>query len=64
MEAYQITKKFYKNAKQEVVYLGFPANILQQILEIAKEKEISENETQIIISKCPAPVRCFHRTEF
>ena len=48
---YQVTKKFYKNAKQEVVYLGFPANFLEQILKIAKEKNITKKETQIFIGK-------------
>lgn len=48
---YQLTKKFYKNVKQEIVYLGFPANVLEQILEIVKNKETENKEIQIIIGK-------------
>ncbi|MEA3452096.1 MAG: hypothetical protein U9Q83_09375 [Bacteroidota bacterium] len=51
IKEYQITKKFYKNVNTEVVYLGFPKIALEQILELAKDKEIQKKETQIFIKK-------------
>ena len=38
LKAYNITKKFYKNVKQEVVYLGFPQSSFSKIEAICKEK--------------------------
>ena len=49
IKEYQTTKKYYKNVKSEVVYLGFPHNILSQILEIVKNKTINKEDNQIII---------------
>ena len=51
IKKYKITKKFYKNVQQEVVYLGFPQNALQSLLQFSKEKDINKEETQIIIGK-------------
>lgn len=51
IKEYKITKKFYKNVNAEVVYLGFPANALQSLLQFSKEKDINKEETQIIIGK-------------
>ena len=38
IKEYNLTKKFYKNVKQEVVYLGFPQNSVSKIENICKEK--------------------------
>ncbi len=37
IKAYNLTKKFYKNVKQEVVYLGFPQSNFSKIESICKE---------------------------
>jgi len=39
IKAYNLTKKFYKNVKQEVVYLGFPQSSFSKIEAICKEKK-------------------------
>lgn len=52
IKAYKLTKKFYKNVKQEVVYLGFPQNSLSKIESICKEQGFQlnkEKEKQIEI---------------
>ena len=51
IKEYQIIKKYYKNAKQDVVYLGFPLTSIKEILKIASEKKIQETQNQIIIGK-------------
>jgi hypothetical protein len=38
IKEYKLTKKNYKNAKQEVVYLGFPKNSFSKIDGICKNK--------------------------
>ena len=38
IKAYNLTKKFYKNVKKEVVYLGFPQSSFSKIEAICKEK--------------------------
>ena len=52
IKAYNLTKKFYKNVKQKVVYLGFPQNSFSKIESICNEKNLSlkqeNNQIQII----------------
>ena len=50
IKVYQITKKFYKNVNSEIIYLGFPNNSLEQILQTVNEKNVQKNEKQIIIN--------------
>jgi hypothetical protein len=50
LKAYNITKKFYKNVKQEVVYLGFPQNSFSKIEDICKEKNLTVKEEKNHIS--------------
>lgn len=52
IKAYKLTKKFYKNVKQEVVYMGFPKNSFSKIENICKEQGFQlnkEKEKQIEI---------------
>ena len=51
IKAYNLTKKFYKNVKQEVVYLGFPQSSFSKIEAICKENNLTvkEEKNQIII---------------
>jgi hypothetical protein len=52
IKEYKLTKKIYKNAKQEVVYLGFPQNSFSKIEGICKEQGFQlnkEKEKQIKI---------------
>ncbi len=62
IKTYRLTKKFYKNVKQEVVYLGFPQNSISNIKSICKEKklELQIENNQIIISG----FRGFNKDEF
>lgn len=41
IKPYRITKKFYKNVKQEVVYLGFPQSSFSKIEDICKEQNLN-----------------------
>ena len=51
IKAYSLTKKFYKNVKQEVVYLGFPQNSFSKIESICKEKNFTvQKKNQIKIT--------------
>ena len=52
IKAYSITKKFYKNVKQELVYLGFPQSSFSKIEGICKEKnlKLKEENNQIEIT--------------
>lgn len=52
IKAYNLTKKFYKNVKQDVVYLGFPHNSISKIEDICKEQNlnIAEENNQIKIT--------------
>jgi len=38
IKSYKLTKKFYKNVKQEVAYLGFPQSSFSKIEDICKEQ--------------------------
>ncbi len=49
VKQYQITKKYYKNIKQYIVYLGFPTNSLGTILKIVSNKQVSKQDKTIII---------------
>ena len=44
IKEYSLTKKFYKNVKQEVVYLGFPKNSISKIENICKKQNLSFTE--------------------
>ena len=44
IKAYNLTKKFYKNVKQEVVYLGFPQSSFSKIEAICKENNLTVKE--------------------
>ena len=44
IKAYNLTKKFYKNVKQEVVYLGFPKGSFSKIEAICKEQGLIKEE--------------------
>jgi len=48
IKAFQLTKKYIKNAQSEVVYLGFPDTGLKTVLEIMSNKIIEKSEKQII----------------
>ncbi len=61
IKVYQITKKFYKNVNSEVVYLGFPNNSLNQILQTVNEKNIQKNEKQIIIDNFQLEINKFEQ---
>ena len=49
IKAYNTTKKFYKNVKQEVVYLGFPQSSFSKIDGICKEQNLSVKEEDNLI---------------
>ena len=51
IKEYQIIKKYYKNIKSEIIYLGFPQNAFEQILQIPINKTIQKTEKQIVISE-------------
>jgi hypothetical protein len=44
IKEYKLTKKFYKNVKQEVVYMGFPQNSFSKIERICKEQGFQLNK--------------------
>ena len=50
IKPYQVTKKFYKNIKAEIVYLGFPESALEQVLKKLDNKSIEKKDNQIIIT--------------
>lgn len=52
IKEYQLTKKFYKNVNQEIVYLGFPQTSFSNIEELCKSLKLSikKKENQIIIT--------------
>jgi len=52
LKEYQLTKKYYKNVKQELVYLGFPQDSFSKIEVICKEQNLSikKEDKQIIIN--------------
>ena len=52
IKAYNLTKKFYKNVKQDAVYLGFPQNSFSKIESICKDNNLSvkEEDSQIKIT--------------
>jgi len=50
IKPYQVIKKFYKNIKSEIVYLGFPESALEQILQTLNNKSIEKKDNQIIIA--------------
>ena len=43
LKKYSLTKKFYKNIEQEVIYLGFPKSAFLKIEEICTEKKLRLN---------------------
>ncbi len=45
IKTYNLTKKFYKNVKQEVVYLGFPQSSFSKIEAICKEQNLTVKES-------------------
>ena len=49
IKLYNITKKFYKNVNQEVVYLGFPQSSLSKIESICKEHNLTITEDSSLI---------------
>ena len=51
LKKYQPTKKYYKNVKSEVVYIGLPNNALDNILFFVKDKNIDKNDNQITLSE-------------
>ncbi len=52
LSIFNIIKKYYKNVKQEVVYLGFPQKSFSKIESICKEQNLTiiEENNRIIIS--------------
>ena len=44
IKEYNLTKKFYKNVKKEVVYLGFPQSSFSKIEAICKENNLTVKE--------------------
>jgi len=51
IKAFKLTKKYIKNVKTNIVYLGFPENSLVKILEYIGKKEIIKQEKYFVISK-------------
>jgi hypothetical protein len=49
IQSYSITKKYVKTAKQEIVYIGFPASYLQNILQKVTGNEVVNRENEIEI---------------
>ena len=45
IKEYNLTKKFYKNVNQEVVYLGFPQNSLLKIEAICQKLKLNVTTT-------------------
>ena len=50
IKQYSVKKKYYKNVNKEIVYLGFPQNALNSVLQVIESKNIEKNEKQVIIS--------------
>ncbi len=53
---YNIQYKYFKGIKQDVVFLGFPQNALQKILDIANNKKYvveKPDQNRIIITAVP-----------
>ena len=40
IKEYQVIKKYYKNVKQEVAYLGFPQHVFSKIELVCKEQDL------------------------
>ena len=55
IKQYRALKKYVKAVTQDMVYLGFPENILEEIIQIAGQKgcHIEKTETKISISGLP-----------
>ena len=55
IKAYRVLKKYIKAVKQDIVYLGFPENILEDIMQNAVEKDytVKKSETEIIMNPNP-----------
>src|ERR1039458_8806409 len=55
IKQYRVLKKYVKGVKQDIVYLGFPENILEEILEMAGNNGflIEKTDTKISITKLP-----------
>ena len=50
IKQYQITKKYIKCVKADIVYCGFPQNALNDILQLAGNRNIKKEEKQIVIN--------------
>lgn len=52
IKAYKPVKQYIKKVNKEIVSIGFPVSVLENIINIAKEKgyEIEQNQNIIIIS--------------
>lgn len=49
VKVYKVFKKYVKVAKQDVIYLGFPQNILDELIKEIPKSKISENENYMEI---------------
>lgn len=50
IKQYQITKKYIKSVKSDIVYCGFPQNALNDILQLSGNRNIKKEEKQIVIN--------------
>ncbi len=50
--AYRVKLRYYKNIKQDVVYIGFPVSGTDKILQLCAEKgyEIQKQDTELLIA--------------
>lgn len=51
IKEYSITKKYYKNAKQEVVYIGFPQNSFSNIENCPATKLLKKSAVFLLSAK-------------
>jgi hypothetical protein len=50
IKKYQVTKKYFKVITGDLIYLGFPDQILDEILSLCENKEIKRHEKLIEIN--------------
>ncbi|MEA3316717.1 MAG: hypothetical protein U9R54_02045 [Bacteroidota bacterium] len=50
VKSYSVKKKYYKNINYELVYIGFPANSLDNIMQLLHANNVDTSEKQILIS--------------